>query len=55
MINFVLYPYHSCTSDIALIQMYWHWLLYLQELIQEYKPARTLRSSPKLNLVSTRV
>ena len=29
--------------------------LYLQELIQEYKPTRNLRSSSKLNLVSATV
>ena len=65
------WPYHPCTSKIALVAskipiMYKILILtykcvhgfaplYLQELIQEYKPTRNLRSSSKLNLISATV
>ena len=66
------WPYHPCTSKIALVaskipyhvqnfdsyvRMY-SWIgttIYLQELIQEYKLTRNLRSSSKLNLLSATV
>ena len=66
------WPYHPCTSKIALVaskipyhvqnfdsyvQMY-SWIgttIFLQELIQKYKPTRNLWSSSYLNLISATV